>query len=59
LRLVRRHALARPRIDLSLLDPLQQRLRYAADLRGNRLDRRPQRRVPTPRCSWTIRTARS
>jgi hypothetical protein len=34
-------------IDLHTLDPLQQRLRHTADLRGDRLHRRPQRRVLT------------
>ena len=32
-------------INLRLLDPFQQRLRYAAKLRCDRLARRPQRRV--------------
>jgi hypothetical protein len=40
------------------LNPAQQGLRHAADLGRDRLDRRPQR-GDSPRCSSTIRTARS
>jgi hypothetical protein len=46
--LIGRHALASARIDFSLLDPLQQSLRRAAYLRGDRRDSRPQRGVFAP-----------
>ena len=45
LRLGGRDALAHAGIDLVALDPFQQRLRHAADLRRDRFNRRPQRRV--------------
>ena len=39
------------------LDPVMQGLRHAADLGGDRFNRRPQRGY-SPRCSCTMRTAR-
>lgn len=45
------HARPSARVNLSLLDPIQQRLHHTADLRGDRLDRRLQRWIDTPRAA--------
>jgi hypothetical protein len=58
LRLGGRHALAHAGIDLVSLDPFEQRLRHAADLRRDRFDAAHSDGY-SPRCSCTRLTARS